>query len=54
MSTAPIWAVANCRVTQWGTLVAQMATFSPFCTPRAISPMAIRSTSALNSAQVSR
>ena len=51
---APIFAVANCSVTQCGTLVAQTATFSPFFTPMAMRPLATRSTVALNSLHVSR
>jgi len=47
-------AVANCRVTQWGTLVAHTATFSPFLTPRAMRPLAMRSTWSENCRQVRR
>ena len=40
---APIFAVANISRNQSGTFVAQMATFSPFWMPIAISPRARRS-----------
>ena len=46
----PALAVANCISTHCETLVAQMPTRSPRANPRAISPRAVRSTSACNCA----
>jgi len=51
---APIRAVANCSVSQCGTLVAHTATFSPRLTPKAMSPLATWSTVSLSSDQVWR
>jgi hypothetical protein len=49
-STAPILTVAQKVMYNWGTLVAQMATWSPFSTPIAISERAKVSTSSRNCA----
>ena len=48
-STAPILVAAQKVMYHWGTLVAQMATWSPFFTPMAMRARANWSTSSRNS-----